>query len=975
MKGPEGSEDRTVCNITMNTWILRSLIMVLLLPFLLGDDDDDDEDVRVGCRTAVNDLVYIIDGSWSVGYTDFDTAKNWLINITSGFDVGPQYTQVGVVQYSDTPRLEIPLGKHQSSQEVIEAIGKIKYLGGNTQTGRAIKFATDHVFPSSQRTNTAKNRIAVVVTDGKSQDDVVDASVEAKAQNIIMFAVGVGTEITKSELVSIANKPSSTYVLYAEDYTTIGRIKEAMQQKLCEESVCPTRIPVASRDEKGFELMLGLKINKKAQKIQGSLMSETAFLLSSQVDITENTRDIFPEGLPPSYVFVATLRLKSPTNKERFDLWRILSRDNILQAAVTINGGEKTVTFTTTSLISELQSIIFDDGHLKELFDEDWHQLKLLVKAKHITCFLDDVQIEEKPLEQVIPIYINGKTQVAKRVKREATVPIEIQKLRLYCDPQQSERETACEIYSVDDERCPLDRLPNVDKCDCPTGSPGSPGLPGPKGIRGENGRPGPPGDDGKPGVPGEQGMRGTPGLPGEKGVPGLPGPKGEPGRTGAKGERGAPGISGKPGSPGPTGPGGLTGRSGSAGIPGKKGSKGEIGIPGIPGQPGPMGEQGIPGKNGLGGPMGPKGEKGEPGEPGADGVRGPPGFRGLPGEPGTVGPKGDRGSPGPKGMMGPQGHQGIQGPMGPAGVEGREGPKGVPGEHGRAGLPGVPGQKGMQGEQGVQGLPGSVGNPGFKGHKGDPGEPGEKGNQGDQGIAGIPGALGIRGETGLRGSKGEKGDSGDSGIRGLDGKKGDLGPVGAVGPRGPPGQDGLPGQPGVPGFPGKPGKPPSDEHLIKLCTTVLQNQLPQFLQTMLPNCQSCETKQGSPGMPGSPGPPGPSGPPGYPGRVGRQGYMGSPGLEGPQGIKGDIGPKGDKGSKGEGHFGLPGPPGPPGAQGPQGRDGEGTPGSPGNEGKPGMPGIPGKRGPPGHPGTCDVTLCYNMYNLRDNRFSKGPNF
>uniref|UniRef100_W5MVA0 Collagen alpha-1(XXI) chain n=1 Tax=Lepisosteus oculatus TaxID=7918 RepID=W5MVA0_LEPOC len=962
----------------MNTWILRSLIMVLLLPFLLGDDDDDDEDVRVGCRTAVNDLVYIIDGSWSVGYTDFDTAKNWLINITSGFDVGPQYTQVGVVQYSDTPRLEIPLGKHQSSQEVIEAIGKIKYLGGNTQTGRAIKFATDHVFPSSQRTNTAKNRIAVVVTDGKSQDDVVDASVEAKAQNIIMFAVGVGTEITKSELVSIANKPSSTYVLYAEDYTTIGRIKEAMQQKLCEESVCPTRIPVASRDEKGFELMLGLKINKKAQKIQGSLMSETAFLLSSQVDITENTRDIFPEGLPPSYVFVATLRLKSPTNKERFDLWRILSRDNILQAAVTINGGEKTVTFTTTSLISELQSIIFDDGHLKELFDEDWHQLKLLVKAKHITCFLDDVQIEEKPLEQVIPIYINGKTQVAKRVKREATVPIEIQKLRLYCDPQQSERETACEIYSVDDERCPLDRLPNVDKCDCPTGSPGSPGLPGPKtskGIRGENGRPGPPGDDGKPGVPGEQGMRGTPGLPGEKGVPGLPGPKGEPGRTGAKGERGAPGISGKPGSPGPTGPGGLTGRSGSAGIPGKKGSKGEIGIPGIPGQPGPMGEQGIPGKNGLGGPMGPKGEKGEPGEPGADGVRGPPGFRGLPGEPGTVGPKGDRGSPGPKGMMGPQGHQGIQGPMGPAGVEGREGPKGVPGEHGRAGLPGVPGQKGMQGEQGVQGLPGSVGNPGFKGHKGDPGEPGEKGNQGDQGIAGIPGALGIRGETGLRGSKGEKGDSGDSGIRGLDGKKGDLGPVGAVGPRGPPGQDGLPGQPGVPGFPGKPGKPPSDEHLIKLCTTVLQNQLPQFLQTMLPNCQSCETKQGSPGMPGSPGPPGPSGPPGYPGRVGRQGYMGSPGLEGPQGIKGDIGPKGDKGSKGEGHFGLPGPPGPPGAQGPQGRDGEGTPGSPGNEGKPGMPGIPGKRGPPGHPGTCDVTLCYNMYNLRDNRFSKGPNF
>lgn len=182
----------------------------------------------------MNDLVFIIDGSWSVGSIDFETAKRWLINITSGFDVGSQYTQVAVVQYSETPRLEVPLGEHQSSQDLIQAIRDISYLGGNTQTGRAIRFATDHVFPSSQRYHTAKNHIAVVVTDGKSQDDVVDASVEARARDIILFAVGVGNEITSSELVSIANKPASDYVLYAEDYSAMERIRDAMEQKLCE---------------------------------------------------------------------------------------------------------------------------------------------------------------------------------------------------------------------------------------------------------------------------------------------------------------------------------------------------------------------------------------------------------------------------------------------------------------------------------------------------------------------------------------------------------------------------------------------------------------------------------------------------------------------------------------------------------------------------------------------------------------------
>lgn len=57
---------------------------------------------------------------------------------------------------------------------------------------------------------------------------------EARAQGVTVFAVGVGNEITTSELVSIANRPSSTYVLSAQDYTTIHRIRDSMEQKLCE---------------------------------------------------------------------------------------------------------------------------------------------------------------------------------------------------------------------------------------------------------------------------------------------------------------------------------------------------------------------------------------------------------------------------------------------------------------------------------------------------------------------------------------------------------------------------------------------------------------------------------------------------------------------------------------------------------------------------------------------------------------------
>ncbi|TKS88065.1 Collagen alpha-1(XXI) chain [Collichthys lucidus] len=874
----------------MLLWSVWSAI-VLLTPLVAADEDD----VRAGCSTAVNDLVYIVDGSWSVGFHDFETAKQWLINITSQFDISSHYTQVAVIQYSDTPRLEISLGKHQGGADLIQAIRSITYLGGNTQTGRAIKFAVDHVFASSQRVSQVKNRIAVVVTDGKSQDDVVDASMEARAQGITVFAVGVGSEITTSELVSIANKPSSTYVLYAEDYTNIDRIRDSMEQKLCEESVCPTRIPVASRDEKGFELMLGMNVQTKAKKIPGSLTSETAFALAASTDITENTRDIFPEGLPPSYVFVATLRLKGSSSKLTFDLWRVLSKDKEIQAAVTLSGKDKTVIFTTTSVTETEQKVIFKSGFqlvntlqfkkhysnfasghsnkdnislavvslkvftMLTLYDGKWHQLKILVRPRHVTSFLDDQSIEEVMLEPVEPIYINGETQLAKRRGTDITVPVEIQKLRLYCDPHQSERETACEIYSVDDER----------------------------GFRGEKGREGPPGPDGKPGKDGKPGEIGPAGLPGMKHLILLILPRETEGNQAYQEnqELQDPRV--------------FLVRAASQDLQEKLDQCSSVVLP-FPVLPSTH----------------------------LRGVKGPPG------EPGQKGPQGEIGLPGPQGPPGEGGILGIQGPRGPPGEIGRDGPKGSTGE------PGFPG------------MPGSMGLPGFKGHKGELGRDGEPG---------IPGVT--------------KGVTGDTGPRGTEGKKGDMGHMGSVGPRGFPGQDGLPGQPGQPGYPGKPGKPPSDEHLLKLCSDVLRNQLPALLQTLAPpaSCEPCQSIKGPPGQPGAPGSKGSMGTPGYPGRTGAPGYPGPPGMQGTAGLKGDMGPRGLKGSKGEGYRGPPGPPGQPGIQGPRGFDGIGHPGNQGIPGKPGPPGDSGKRGNPGLPGVCDASMCYQTYNLREH-YSKGPN-
>ncbi|KAK2113888.1 hypothetical protein P7K49_008154 [Saguinus oedipus] len=136
--------------------------------------------------------------------------------------------------------------------------------------------------------------------------------------------------------------------------------------------------------------------------------------------------------------------------KKIWDLWRILTIDGRPQIAVTLNGVDKTLLFTTTSIINGSQVVTFANPQVKTLFDEGWHQIRLLVTEQDVTMYIDDQQIENKPLHPVLGIFINGQTQIGKYSGKEETVQFDVQKLRIYCDPEQNNRETACEIPGFD---------------------------------------------------------------------------------------------------------------------------------------------------------------------------------------------------------------------------------------------------------------------------------------------------------------------------------------------------------------------------------------------------------------------------------------------------------------------------------------------------------------------------------------------
>lgn len=199
------------------------------------------------CRTVVQaDIVFLVDESWGVGQSSFSSVKDFISAIISSFQdsvVGAEGVRFGVTVFGDVPRMQIALTDYSSVEEVLRAIRALSYEGGSRRIGDALKFLVDPVFsPAISRDHAPK--IAIMITNGRS-DDQVDAAARAVADNgIALFAVGVrGAD--ESELRRIVSEPHEEHLLLGTDYSLLETILPKLSRRVCFTASEPPR-PVKS---------------------------------------------------------------------------------------------------------------------------------------------------------------------------------------------------------------------------------------------------------------------------------------------------------------------------------------------------------------------------------------------------------------------------------------------------------------------------------------------------------------------------------------------------------------------------------------------------------------------------------------------------------------------------------------------------------------------------------------------------------
>uniref|UniRef100_A0A8D1DHQ7 Matrilin-2 n=1 Tax=Sus scrofa TaxID=9823 RepID=A0A8D1DHQ7_PIG len=188
------------------------------------------------CTEGPVDLVFVIDGSKSLGEENFEIVKQFVTGIIDSLTISPKAARVGLLQYSTQVRTEFTLRNFGSAKDMKKAVASMKYMGKGSMTGLALKHMFERSFTQIEgaRPLSARvPRVAIVFTDGRAQDDVSEWASKAKANGITMYAVGVGKAI-EEELQEIASEPTDKHLFYAEDFSTMGEISDKLQKGICE---------------------------------------------------------------------------------------------------------------------------------------------------------------------------------------------------------------------------------------------------------------------------------------------------------------------------------------------------------------------------------------------------------------------------------------------------------------------------------------------------------------------------------------------------------------------------------------------------------------------------------------------------------------------------------------------------------------------------------------------------------------------
>ncbi|KAI7808924.1 putative collagen alpha-3VI chain [Triplophysa rosa] len=177
------------------------------------------------------DVVFLIDGTTKMR-SEFPAIRDMVQRVVDKLDVGLDNVRVSVVQYSDDPKLEFLLNEHSTKEEVLQAIQRMRSKGGNQlNTGQALDYVSKNIYQRSagSRVEEGVPQFLILVTGGKSNDDVSSSARQLKSSRVAPLAVGAHTADAE-ELKLISFRPELAYTI--RNFQQLPRVEQEILSKV-----------------------------------------------------------------------------------------------------------------------------------------------------------------------------------------------------------------------------------------------------------------------------------------------------------------------------------------------------------------------------------------------------------------------------------------------------------------------------------------------------------------------------------------------------------------------------------------------------------------------------------------------------------------------------------------------------------------------------------------------------------------------
>ena len=162
------------------------------------------------CNNAGIDLVFVLDGSASVGNRRYQLLREFAESVASVLTIGPQDSLVGAIVFSSSAFIQFNLQQHTNATTLLPALNPgLLYPSMATNTAQALLLLLSSAEDGTMGIRDGRTHIAIVVTDHhKISSDTRNAANILHAAGIYqVYAAGFGGA-NVDELNDIASDPS-----------------------------------------------------------------------------------------------------------------------------------------------------------------------------------------------------------------------------------------------------------------------------------------------------------------------------------------------------------------------------------------------------------------------------------------------------------------------------------------------------------------------------------------------------------------------------------------------------------------------------------------------------------------------------------------------------------------------------------------------------------------------------------------------